>query len=797
MKKKRIKNLLSVIIFGLLFCILMVQHFPTLNAEIEPVTTSSVSVENGSSILFNEESPMEHYINVYGSGEVTFDVTFDNYNYRANRYSGCMKIQIKDDTITKINVNIIVVGSCSLYGGNHPGLRLPNDTPILLSFYMQEGSEITFGSQDGSRGIRNGNESDNEENIDYALYNVNDPGSLYSLLTSSSGRDSYTFIYSDKGGTFISHTHIADGWTIISEPTCTTPGLRRQICTECGEILDEEEIEPINHHWSDVTYDWDEEMNILTATRICLNDSAHIESESVDIHFNIIEPTCLESGEVIYISDEFNNPAFLAQEKREILEPLGHDLIYHESKPATFDDIGWDEYYTCTHCDYTTYHERPMLERPDMDDPEAAEEFKEMVTQNIIDIVGDSLEDDIIVENIDNTPVEVLADIIEVVSNAYNSINELFVDVPEGEKIQIQPGVRITKEEAYEIIKSVTTSTIIITGGQESQMEMVQEVEQLLPKNSGIDIGGAVASFYERVLNELLSAPAAATNHYDNLSFILHINNELDGIHNNLNTTQGIDYSVSAETYQMAVEFVETSVSNMTDAALRLRECSGEAQKANINHYITGLSVQSFRDFDRAKADAEFAEAAYQAILISLQETVQNTLTENYEKAKANKSGRALQDLTEAYEKEMEQVSHLHFLENISDEECSGCFEDIIIEVMRLKYLTILNNKKEQEEISNELFNEHVNLASDVESFAAVYKDIFFCWATGQETNSEVKITLQELSDAAIESTTAKINPETIDVKIMNVEWVIIGSITGLMVILSALYIFISRKKGV
>ena len=38
-----------------------------------------------------------------------------------------------------------------------------------------------------------------------------------------------------------------------------------------------------------------------------------------------------------------------------------HTLIYHKAQPATCTDVGWNTYYTCSSCDYTTYVEIPAL----------------------------------------------------------------------------------------------------------------------------------------------------------------------------------------------------------------------------------------------------------------------------------------------------------------------------------------------------------------------------------------------------------------------------------------------------
>ena len=876
------------------------QTYPVL---VQPTVVNSekIYINDGDSILFNNTSEMTHYVYI-SSSTSTADITmtFDNYNFEAGYWAGCLELIIDGNTsISHLNIHIIVNGDNTLIGGNHPGLRVPN-IPVLITLEMNDNSSIRLGAQhDDNWGIQNGNNEDG--NISLTFVNVNDEEGVRESL-----RNMQYTIYSTNYGEQQTHEHTYE-WVVIEEPTCDEPGYEEYICIECDDVKDHRYTDPLGHNWGEPIYKWNEDYTSLTATRYCKNDESHIETETVgarvvdevdatcehagqriitsdpfdnpafvqkEITFEIeqiehdwseptykwnedytsltatrvckfdeshietetveatlvesINPTCTVDGKSVYVSAEFDNSAFEQQTITVAIEALGHDLIYHEAKSATFDDGGWDEYYTCSRCDFETDHNTyPALERPDIEDPKAQEEFKEQVTQNITNIIGESAEAETIVEDIANTPVEVLVDIIEVVGNAYNAVNDMFADVEEGEKVEVQPGVELTKEEVYEIIQSVTVSTIVIAGSQESQVEAAAELTNSLPEDSGIDMGEIVSGFYERVLSELLSSPNKSNENVNSIMFNNNGNNittldsifssslsnnslvenmlkivikfnpfARDGETEDANSQQGIDYSVSAETYQMAIEFVNTSVENMTEAAQRIRQCSGEAMKTTINHYISGVSVQSFRDFDRAKADAEFAEAAYKAILISLQETVMNTLTENFEKAKANKSGRALKDLEEAYQEEMEQVKHLHFLEDKTDEECEGCFEDVVIEVMRLKFLSILNNKKDNKEITDELFAEYASLALDVETFTPIYKDIFFCWATGAENNLEIEITLQELSDAAIENTSTKFNQESANVKMLGVDWIIIGSFVAVAALLAVGYILISRRKG-
>ena len=48
--------------------------------------------------------------------------------------------------------------------------------------------------------------------------------------------------------------------------------------------------------------------------------------------------------------------------KVEYSEALGHNTVTHEGQEATCSQSGWEEYETCTRCDYSTYTEIPPLE---------------------------------------------------------------------------------------------------------------------------------------------------------------------------------------------------------------------------------------------------------------------------------------------------------------------------------------------------------------------------------------------------------------------------------------------------
>ena len=116
-------------------------------------------------------------------------------------------------------------------------------------------------------------------------------------------------------------------------------------CTEGGKIvytatialensLDEEEhtesktvdTDPIGHDWGEVTYVWAEDNSTVTATRVCKNNEAHVETETVNTASEITKPaTCEEAGETTYTAT-FENAAFETQTKVvNKPEALNHD----------------------------------------------------------------------------------------------------------------------------------------------------------------------------------------------------------------------------------------------------------------------------------------------------------------------------------------------------------------------------------------------------------------------------------------------------------------------------------------
>ena len=113
--------------------------------------------------------------------------------------------------------------------------------------------------------------------------------------------------------------HTEGDWVIDVEPTYTTVGSKHQNCSVCGVLLKTETIPLIDH-----------------------------KKEAV-----VTEPTCTAEGYTTYYCSCGVN--YIGA----ITPALGHDLVDHEGQAPTCTQIGWDDYVTCSRCDYSTYNELP------------------------------------------------------------------------------------------------------------------------------------------------------------------------------------------------------------------------------------------------------------------------------------------------------------------------------------------------------------------------------------------------------------------------------------------------------
>jgi len=129
---------------------------------------------------------------------------------------------------------------------------------------------------------------------------------------------------------------------IIVAPTCNDSGLSNYSATFSNPQYTEQTMENIvtlalGHDWGSVNYDWTNDNNEVTATRICSRDEEHIETETVDTTSEVTRnATCEEAGETTYTA-VFENNAFEEQVKKDDNIPaLGH--VWDEPEYIWTDD---------------------------------------------------------------------------------------------------------------------------------------------------------------------------------------------------------------------------------------------------------------------------------------------------------------------------------------------------------------------------------------------------------------------------------------------------------------------------
>ena len=116
---------------------------------------------------------------------------------------------------------------------------------------------------------------------------------------------------------------------VVTEAKCEEDGLKRYTADfKTNEaFLDQTKdvtLEAIGHEWGTPTYTWSDDYSSCTATRVCKNDSNHIESETADSAYTeIIPATCDTDGSAVYDA-AFENEAFEVQ-SHEVTLPANHN----------------------------------------------------------------------------------------------------------------------------------------------------------------------------------------------------------------------------------------------------------------------------------------------------------------------------------------------------------------------------------------------------------------------------------------------------------------------------------------
>ena len=139
-----------------------------------------------------------------------------------------------------------------------------------------------------------------------------------------------------------------------SSATCITLGT----CTTCGGQYYSAHAFPAGqnwhsddkNHWLSCTVCHEAKTKVGAHFFVQGNDSSCLKSAATCVSPPVYYTNCdycYHKGTDTYV-DPYNGP-----------DPNNHDLVHHDAKAPTCTEIGWEEYDTCSRCDYTTKVEIP------------------------------------------------------------------------------------------------------------------------------------------------------------------------------------------------------------------------------------------------------------------------------------------------------------------------------------------------------------------------------------------------------------------------------------------------------
>lgn len=120
--------------------------------------------------------------------------------------------------------------------------------------------------------------------------------------------------------------------------TCLTNGERHHTATYDGHV--ETKIETIyatGHNWGSPTYEWTDNFKSCTATRVCLDDASHVETETVSSSYDVFKESTVEENGIGRFTANFENECFIDQIHDISLDKL-YPEIYNGEEPIFSDD---------------------------------------------------------------------------------------------------------------------------------------------------------------------------------------------------------------------------------------------------------------------------------------------------------------------------------------------------------------------------------------------------------------------------------------------------------------------------
>ena len=152
--------------------------------------------------------------------------------------------------------------------------------------------------------------------------------------------------------------HDYGDWFVAQAATCTQNGTEQRQCSRCS-ARETRTIEATGHTWDSGTVTVSATCQRTgtrkyecTACGETKTETIAKRSHNYNIYLSRVEPTCTASGRTAGYECQWCYANTCST-----IPALGHDLEYHDGQPATCTEIGWNDYETCSRCDYTTYRE--------------------------------------------------------------------------------------------------------------------------------------------------------------------------------------------------------------------------------------------------------------------------------------------------------------------------------------------------------------------------------------------------------------------------------------------------------
>ena len=146
------------------------------------------------------------------------------------------------------------------------------------------------------------------------------------------------------------------------EPTCEIDGNTEEVkCSRCNEVLKKSKTIPARGHRYSIEYKWSEDGTTCFGRAVCQNNEAEIIEERIEVKKTIvIQPTCIDSGEILYEAF-FKNKVFSKQTVSMKIDPLSHDGTAYGVIPSTCIEKGKINYH-CKRCNLDYSEELPLAE---------------------------------------------------------------------------------------------------------------------------------------------------------------------------------------------------------------------------------------------------------------------------------------------------------------------------------------------------------------------------------------------------------------------------------------------------